>query len=55
MPADCGVTVTHVHALTPVAEIPAACETAGTAAHYVCGVCGKLCPFGAIGRKGETK
>ena len=42
MPADCGVTVTHVHALTPVAEIPAACETAGTAAHYVCGVCGKL-------------
>ena len=40
------------HTLTAVPEVPATCETAGTKAHWVCSVCGKL--FSDADGKNET-
>ena len=40
------------HTLTAVPEVPATCETAGTKAHWVCSVCGKL--FSDAEGKNET-
>ena len=35
------IRVDHVHSTSFVAEVASTCKDAGTAAHYVCGICGK--------------